>query len=203
MTAALFETRSPKANKLSPSECNALVLSCEGLCKNLAREAAEFAGLLHHLDDLQHDAALACVEASRRYQPGQGTKFSTYATPCIKRHLLRCVEQLRPDATAVRFESWDVVPDEGSDAEEPAATLVLDPDQRAALDRIRPGDREAVRLVFCEGLSPDRAAEQIGVGVKDVKLMLRNAARSLGREKQWLAKPGLFILTEGDPDGQE
>lgn len=193
---ALFETARPKANRLSDAERNALVLSCEGLYKSLAWEAAKAAGLLHELDDLVMDAALACVEASRAWEPGTSAKFSTYATTRIKRHLIKCVEDAKPGATAVRFANWDHVEDEApADAD---GAVRLTPEEQTLLGRIDHADREAVRLVVCEGLTPDRVAEQLGVEVKDVKLRLRNAAKKLGAQKDWLARPGLFSLTDAD-----
>lgn len=196
MDASLFPARA-RENSLSPEERNALVLSCQKLCRAMARKAA-FGVSGVDADDLEQEALVACVEASARWHPDQGTKFSTYATPCIQRHLNNIVTRVRCEGN-VNVESWDSVADprtlEDAGDAETATESSLTPQQREAVARLPEQSRVAVLLVL-EGFAPDRIATRLGLEVKDVKLILRNAEKQLRKDLAWVELPGLFGITD-------
>lgn len=182
----------PRENSLTTAERNALVLSCERLCGSIARRlAAGVAGA--DADDLEQEALLACVAAARRWHPGYGTKFSTYATPCITQHVAAIVTRIRCEASA-RIEDGAGVPDphaaDGADAPDRPA-VALTGEQEEALFRL-PEDQHTAVCMVLHGASPDQIADRLGKSVKDTKLLLRNAARDLRRSLAWLSRPDLF-----------
>lgn len=189
----LFPTLAPpRENSLTTAERNALVLSCERLCGSIARRlAAGVAGA--DAEDLEQEALLACVAAARRWHPGYGTKFSTYATPCITQHLAAIVTRIRCESTT-HVEDGDSIPDTREAAEvEPAdrPAVALTEEQEEALFRL-PEDQHTAVCMVLHGASPDQIADRLGKSVKDVKLLLRNAARDLRRSLAWLSRPDLF-----------
>jgi RNA polymerase sigma factor (sigma-70 family) len=193
----------PRENSLTTEERNALVMTCERLCHSIARRVGSGVPGID-LEDLGQEALVACVEAAKRWHPDQGTKFSTYATPCIERHLTSLTTRVRCEAT-VHMDSWESVTDPRSleVAEEGSGEtdLALTPEQQVAMDRLPDQSRVAVTLVL-QGLAPDRIAERLGIAVKDAKLILRNAEKQLRKDLAWVSLPGLFGVTEEFADAK-
>jgi RNA polymerase sigma-70 factor (ECF subfamily) len=65
---------------------------------------------------------------------------------------------------------------------EPADPAVETPGARAALDRLRPQDREVLMLVAWEGLSPEAAARSLGISVATFAVRLHRARQRLEEE---------------------
>jgi RNA polymerase sigma factor (sigma-70 family) len=188
----LFDTAKPPAlNTLSEPERMLLVDSAKRTCAKEARVAAH-ANPAHEFEDLEQEAFLACVEAARRWSPTAGTKFNTYATACIRRHLANVTTAHRGEGQT-HIEGWDAVatPDR-SGVEEEDAVESLTETQTAALARLGEPARTVVTLIVVNGLSPDQVAVQLNRPVKDVKLIARNAAKALPRELARAAAPNLF-----------
>lgn len=189
----LFPTLVPaRENALTTEERNALVLSCERLCKAVARKtSAGVAGA--DIEDMEQEALVACVAAARRWRPDVGSKFSTYATPCIERHLANIITRIRCEASQ-QIEECERIPDgrEPGDADAPERQpLSLTEEQEEALFRL-PEDQHAAVCMVLHGASPDQIADRLGKPAKDVKLILRNAAQQLRRSLAWLSRPDLF-----------
>ncbi|HEY1192337.1 MAG TPA: sigma-70 family RNA polymerase sigma factor [Gemmata sp.] len=188
----LFGTEKPPAlNTLTEPERMALVDSVKRTCANEARKAAR-ANPAHEFEDLEQEALLAAVEASRRWCPDLKTKFNTYATSCIRRHLANVTTTYRGEGVT-HIEGWDAVttPDR-SGVEEEDAVKELDEVQSEALTRLGEPARSIVTLIVVNGLSPEQVAVQLDRSVKDVKLIARNAAKALPRELARAAAPNLF-----------
>lgn len=197
--------RGPRTdNDLSEAARNALVESCMNLCRKLARQAV--ADVVNaDIADLEGEAFLACCQAAKAYRPdGVGVefcaesaaKFATFAHPYITKRLRGLSQDQRRLAAMARPEKWEIVPEsEAVDSEEP---IEPDDEARELLAKIPEPSRTAARLVVFERRSPDQVAEQLGIPVKDVKLVLRNAAKELQREKRRLAHPGLFGFRAGE-----
>lgn len=182
----------PRENALTAGERNALVLSCEPLCRWVVRKlTAGVAGA--DQDDLEQEALVACCEAAKRWRPDAGTKFSTYAIACVERHVAGVVARIRCESTT-HVEDGDSIPDtreatEVELADRPA--VVLTEEQEEALFRL-PEDQHTAVCMVLHGASPDQIADRLGRSVKDVKLIIRNAARDLRRSLAWLSRPDLF-----------
>lgn len=188
----LFDTeKPPTVNALSEPERMALVDSVKRTCAKEARAAAR-AHPAHEFEDLEQEAWLAVVEASRRWSPDAGTKFNTYATSCIKRHLANVTTSRRGEGVT-HIEGWDAVatPDRSGVDEEDAVEELTD-EQAEALSLLGEPARTVVTLIVVNGLSPDQVAVQLDRSVKDIKLIARNAAKSLPRELARAAVPTLF-----------
>lgn len=84
----------------------------------------------HDRDDLAQEGALGLLEAARRYEPGHGTRLSTYATYWVR---MRVRERLRR-ATAPPLRSLDV----------PADARVRPVDEYSGDDSPRPPLRDVV-----------------------------------------------------------
>lgn len=193
----LGEVAPAKHNSLSAEERNALVLSCERMCIGIARKAVHGARGLD-VDDLTQEAMVSCVEASKRWDPTRGVKFSSYAHKCIARDVNKIVVAHRSKGE-VQSEDWDgfVDPQTADGPTTPGREFT--PEQLAAIDRLPETARLVVRLVLDDGLSPARIADQVGLGIKDVKLVLRNAAAQLRKDLAFFNRPALFDLC-GAPD---
>lgn len=192
-TETLFEADAPlpRLNSLTDGERMALVESCKRTCGKEARAAA-MAAPAHEFEDLEQEAFLACVEASRRWSPDAGTKFNTYATSCIRRHLANVTTRHRGEGV-VRIEGWDAVeqPDrEGVDGDEEVVPLAEE--QQSALRQLGEPALTVVTLIVVHGLTPDQVATQLGRPVKDIKLIARNAAKSLPGALAKASAPNLF-----------
>ncbi len=193
MTTTLFPGLfAQPVNDLTTGERNALVLSCERLCASLARKAVGTVPGIE-VDDLTQEALLVCVEAAAKWSPRLGVKFSSYVTTGITRHMGKLVVGHRSRGT-VQVETWDdlsavqAVAEEEQEAEPEEFT----PEQAEAIGRLAEPMQTVVRLVLVGRLSPDRIAAQLGSTVKDVKLMLRNAAAQLRRSLAFISRPALF-----------
>ncbi|HYH67430.1 MAG TPA: sigma-70 family RNA polymerase sigma factor [Urbifossiella sp.] len=192
MTATLLEPATSKFNDLTPEERNALVVSVERLCRGLARRAlGTVLGL--DVDDLTQEALVAATEAAALWKPDREVRFSTYATTAITRHLGKLVTAHRCRAE-VQTDDWVgfASPADGEEHAEGRDGHELTPQQEAAVARLPERSRAAVLLVIRDGLSPDQVGEQLGTSVKDVKLILRNAADQLRKDLALIARPALF-----------
>jgi hypothetical protein len=201
-------------NSLTKGERDALVaggvvdgvehLGEVALWKRVARDTADrvltLRGRRFERDNLVGDAMLAAVEASRYFDPANGTRFSTYAMAYLK-NAMRAVtdERDKPDvrlaldrelprrgrsregqtAAGGVADRWEHKPDDLRHAD------FLTDDMRAALDLLDPvrgsvggggpsASRRAVVLVI-EGHDPPAVAVQLDLSRKDVRLVLRNA----------------------------
>lgn len=179
--ATLFDTEDqlpevrerPATNALTDEERAALVESCDRTCMREARNAALKSGR-HEFDDLLQEAYVACVQAAQRWLPDFGTKFNTYATACVRRHLTNVISHGRTDN--VRVDDWDSVSRQRPDLN-PAR--VLTPDEERIIGELKPEAVRIVTLIVSEKLTPEQVAERVGRTVKDVKLIIRNAAPKL------------------------
>lgn len=190
MTASLFDTETPPPlNALTEPERMALVASCKRTCAKEARAAAS-GNPAHEFEDLEQEALLACVEAARRWSPTLGTKFNTYATACIRRHLANVTTKHRGEGV-VHIAGWDAVVQPDRECEDEGPEPLTDA-QAEAVARLGEPAATVVRLLVVDKLSPDQVATQLGRPVKDVKLIARNAAKSLPREIARASAPNLF-----------
>lgn len=188
----LFDTETPPPlNTLTDAERMALVESCSRTCAKEARAAAK-ANPAHEFEDLEQEALLACVEAAQRWSPAAGTKFNTYATACIRRHLANVTTRHRGEGV-VHIEGWDAVvqPDREGDEEADELKPLTDA-QAEALARLGEPAVTVVTLLVVNKLTPDQVAMQLGRPVKDIKLIARNAAKALPREIVRASAPNLF-----------
>jgi RNA polymerase sigma factor (sigma-70 family) len=188
----LFDTATPPPlNSLTEGERMALVESCKRTCAHEARRAARNSPG-HEFEDLEQEALLACVEASRRWSPDAGTKFNTYATACIRRYLQSVTARHRGDGI-VHLESWDaVVQPDGTGDEPDGEPDPLTARQEDALARLGEPARTILKMVVVDGLTPDQVATQLDRPVKDIKLIMRNAAKALPKEIVRASTPSLF-----------
>lgn len=182
-------------NDMTREERDALILGCQNLCRKLASSAA---GTVPgaDVDDLYGEALLACVEAAATWTPDGDAKFSTFAASYIRKRLMGPASDQRREAGHARPEDWNDVAD--PDARGWGGAAPISPEDTDRLAKLDEPARSAVRLVVFRGESPDRAAAQLGMSVKDLKLVLRNSAKTLIRLAAVdAATPPLF----GPPDG--
>lgn len=190
-TPSLFDSEpdGPKPdNTLTRDERIALVAGCLNLCRKLARQAVPDARGAE-VEDLESEAYIACCKAAKVFDPAGTAKFSTYATGYIRKRLKELAADQREQARLARGIDWGLVPgrpeadpDEAGDAApEPAGPADAD---LLFLNHLGSDEaRQCVALVLWGGVSPAQVAVQIGRDVKDVLLILRNAAKTLSRAK--------------------
>ncbi|QJW94735.1 sigma factor [Frigoriglobus tundricola] len=197
MSDNLFDIETPAPlNSLSELERMTLVDECKRTCAKEAR-AASRKTRAHAFEDLEQEALLACVIASRRWSPTMGTKFNTFATACVRRHLANIVTK-SSGKVAVHIEGWDAVGQPVQEESEEEAEP-LTPEQVMALKRVDDPLRKdpdiafkVVNLLVSERLSVPQIAIQLGREEKDIKLIARNAAKALPKALRWAYSPGLF-----------
>lgn len=169
-----------KPNALPTHERQQLTLSCQSLCRKIAREhVAKMAqhGRREEVDDCESEAFLACVEASQYYDPTCGVKFTTYSAQWIRTALLAWSNK-QATQLAGGMEYPDLVADR--EVEIPDDIEVeIDARQRVLLAQLTEPDRTIVLLTHFAKQSPDRVATRLNLDVKDVKLRMRNAAGKL------------------------
>ena len=83
-----------------PDLRDAVILDHQGLVKSIA---ARFLGNGETLDDLVQVGNIGLINALDRYNPGQGTRFSTYATPTILGEIKR---HFRDKTCGVKVPRW-------------------------------------------------------------------------------------------------
>ncbi len=83
-----------------PDLRDAVILDHQGLVKSIA---ARFLGNGETLDDLVQVGNIGLINALDRYDPGQGTRFSTYATPTILGEIKR---HFRDKTCGVKVPRW-------------------------------------------------------------------------------------------------
>ena len=155
-----------------------------------------------HHDDVMQDVQLAVWQATERFDPARGTKWSTYAIGTIKNTVANwkkhhngedkgTVQQLN-DADLERQtapEEPDPLAAEGDDGTDEAqldgetmgqlATALRRGLAEGVLAQLSPGYRRLVELVAFEGLTADQIAEQLGHPAKTVRANLKGAVRRL------------------------
>lgn len=174
-----------RENALSDADRGKLVEGVMAWCRKQARDAAKAASLAGRsidVEDLESEAFIAAVCASKVYDPTTKNKFLTVAAAWVKTHLRMILDPRRtvrpgqigaPELVTAR--------DDGDEAEP------YDPNKAElrTLRSIKEPARSIVRMVIFGDLTPDQVAVQLGMEVKDVKLHLRNAAESMtGYEKR-------------------
>lgn len=191
MNANLFNIEIPAPeNSLPEGERMELVENCQRTCAKEARVAA-LKNPAHAFEDLEQEALLACVLASRRWSPTMGAKFNTFATSCIKRHLKNVVTNHRGEGV-VRIEGWDAVPQPDREGvEEEDEVEPLSEEQEQALRRLGEPAFTVVTLLVVHKLSPEQVAVQLDLPLKDVKLIARNAGKTLPKNLRWVHSPSL------------
>ena len=68
----------------------------------------------------------------------------------------------------------------------------LTEEQEQALSRLGEPSKTVVTMLIVHNLSPEQVATQLDKSVKDIKLIARNAAKSLPGEIAWVGTPRLF-----------
>lgn len=196
---ALFPECSPRpegGNNLSPAVREAMVEGCINLCKKLARRIAKtIPGA--DVDDLEGEAMLACAEASIQWIPDSSygnSKFSTFAHSYIEKRLRGLATDQREQTQCVHLESWESVSGREEEDGDTDNEVSLTGDDRELLVKIPEPARTAVRLVVFDRRTPDQVAAELGMDVKDVKLILRNAAKTLAQQKEIMGRPSLFLI---------
>jgi RNA polymerase sigma factor (sigma-70 family) len=179
-------------NTLTEPEREGLVLGVLDWCRRLARDHAETlaqCGRRPEADDLIQEAFLAATEAARYYHADRGTRFTTFVKPWVQIHLTAVTDRrLVVPMGAMEHPESVKDRDDGPEAIEPDEP---DAGERRLLGNLPEPCRTIVRLSVFDGLGPDRIAAQLGLAVKDVKLMMRNGAARLGRA----------LDSDGDFDG--
>lgn len=181
-------------NNLSDHERNRLVESCLPWCKKLAREHAKSINLAdRHFDieDLESEAYVACVHASQFYRPDRGTKFITMASAWIRTHL-RSVTDSRRVVVPGRMSQPELVEEQDCDGD--AEAYSPNEAEERMLRTLDEPARTVVRLIVFDGLRPEQVAAQLGMEVKDVKLVMRNSAEKLGKYLKNESEPSLWSL---------
>lgn len=101
----------------------ALLAENVGLVLKFAKRALPGAGSLE-LEDLLQEGRLGLLEAARKYDPGQGAAFSTYAAWWIRQGIQRGIE-MQSRVVRIPCHAW------AQRDELPAATPLLDADRLA------------------------------------------------------------------------
>jgi RNA polymerase sigma factor (sigma-70 family) len=165
------------------AERNAFLEGHAGLVRHVVKRHAWPGGVPR--EDLIQEAHLALCRAVERYDPGRGTRFSSYAVPVIRRAMAHAIREIgtgppgprRLSATAVATVPLrSRVPEGPGRAQRRRPPLVsLD----AALDVLDDTGTLADRLADPEAVAPDTAViDAIDLG------RLREALRALPREIQ-------------------
>jgi RNA polymerase sigma factor (sigma-70 family) len=186
-------------NALPDAERGELVLSCQGMCKSIARKAlGDVPGL--DIEDVEQEALLSCVMASQRWDPTRGVKFITYAHKCVAREVNKIVIAHRSRGE-VQTDDWDLTAvvdpasvDEQNDDDATGGQLhkavqrqlatgmldVLEPRQKKASgpERALPA-RAIVEAVVFDAVTAEQLATQTGQAAKAVRANLKNAIRKL------------------------
>ncbi|QEL14142.1 sigma-70 family RNA polymerase sigma factor [Limnoglobus roseus] len=161
---------------------------------------------LHHFDDVMQDVRIEVLKAMDKFDPARGAAWVTYATGIAKRAILRIRESqfiTEPVAAALlrNPHGFDITFEEMASGYPSPDASVLGPDAdagelddedgdeahravRAAvaeplLANLSPAARAIVEPIVLDGMTPAQVADRIGRSVKDVKLMLRNATKTL------------------------
>ena len=123
-------------------------------------------------DDLEQAARLGLVEASRRFEPQRGVRFSTFAVPYIAGAVRRWLQVNRRPSGAVGSAGGPSDRPAGGGDEERLAV-------RLALEQLPQNLRRVVELRFYRGLSQQETALQLGLSQPTVSRRERLALRLL------------------------
>jgi DNA-directed RNA polymerase specialized sigma24 family protein len=187
-------------NELPQPERDRLVESMIGRAEAEGVRHAEYIGRLDMIDDFQSEAKLATVVASKTWHPGEVSQFGTYATAVIRRSLLAYTRNAIEPATGM--EDWSGVPGRTDCDDEPATENGREPNdyQQSLLAKLDEPARSIVRCVVFGCDKPDDVAERFGIELKDVKLHIRNASRTLGKVVDFDDGDSLFDACEFEGD---
>lgn len=195
---SLYEDeKKPKCkNSLTDAQRGELVLSHEKLCRQLANKTRrKFAGnqATMSIEDLTSEAFLACVEASQYFDPNRGSKFITFATQWIQRHLSGVLTKGLAGAVVNLPGDFDQ-PDKSIIEDEKNECVPHEPDEetRILLGNLNEQQRAVVSGIVIDRLLPEQVAELLNIPVKDVKIIIRNACKHLTQVQKRQALGGLF-----------
>lgn len=167
----------PTSKNLDIQDRNRLVEENRGLVWHTVRQLPEdVVARLGGPEDAAQTGYLAMLRAVERYDSELGTKFSTFACTCIRRALVNDARKSRNRPTRSLFDA------EGQCRNFPAPA---DPDPflseevHAALNRLRPEDKELIECRHFGGKSLAQMSAQLGVSVERVRQKLLRATRRL------------------------
>lgn len=198
----LFPGSEPRRpNDLTPAVRQGLVEGCLNLCRKLARQSAGYV-TVSDVEDLEGEAFLACTVAATYWRPEGDAKFSTFAQSYIRERLKGLASDQQRRAIHTHSADFDLMADERDDGDEDGESTadVPTPADEELIIKLPEQSREVVRLAVFDRLPPERIADRLGYEVKDVKLVMRNAAKELVKQKLRLSRPGLFADPEDDPE---
>ena len=201
MTTSLFAPPSVAASSATlPIDRDALAVSCLPMCRALARQMCppddSRQRREHRIDDIASEAALACWEVALTFDPAGPAKFSTVAYSYISKRLRNIIDEQRLAAQHATGADMGLivqgVGDDADDDHDDDDAVSLTDDERDLMQRLPIHARRVVALVAFGGFTPEQAATQLGLPVKDVKLVIRNAAKVLAVERKKMDRPNLF-----------
>jgi DNA-directed RNA polymerase specialized sigma24 family protein len=198
------QLRAAGPNALSEPERQGLVVGVIDWCRKLAHQHARklrSKGRTPDTDNLEGEAFLAATEAAQYFDERRGVRFTTFAGAWVRTHLMSVTDD-RLDVAAAPLDepAWVEMRADGGDpavlAEEAEEGQFLRAVEawgeseaevpeiwRRLLGNLAGTAREAVRLLVFERLPASRIAQQLGMEVKDVRLVLRNAAARLSKAR--------------------
>lgn len=206
MTMSLFALPPVASSATHPIDRAKLAESCLPMCRALARKMCppddSRQRREHRVEDIAAEAMLYLWEVATTFDPTGPAKFSTVAYAYISKRLRHIIDEQRlasQHATGADMglivqrpadgpESDD---DHEADDEDSDGAVSLTDDHRDLMQRLPAHARRCVMLVL-SGFTPEQAATQLGMATKDVKLVIRNAAKVLSVEQKKMGRPNLF-----------
>ena len=194
-------TKRQEPNQLSLPKRQKLVESVIPLCRNFAAKTwgqiEGFAGARMTLEDLEADCYVAATQAAEKFDPARGFQFTTACTAYLMRSVRASIQTAFGHRVALEFDdarnsAGEQVPFEESDILPPNA------EESLLLANLSGIPKEVVRLTVFEELQPEQVAQQIGIPVKDVRLIMRNSVKHLQGVKDRQKGASLFAVPHVD-----
>lgn len=188
-------------NRLSIPERQKLVESVIPLCRDFAaktwQQIESFAGSRLGLEDLESDCYVSAVQAAEKFDPARGYRFTTACTAYLIRGVRATIQEAFGHRVTLVFDDNRNSAGEQEPFEE---TDILPPnaEESLLLANLTGINREVVRLAVFEELQPEQVAQQVGIPVKDVRLIMRNSAKHLQGVKARQKGANLFVVPTVD-----
>ena len=155
------------------------------LVRIIARRMKRRLGTLVELEDLEAHGVEGLLHAARRYQPGAGASFSTFAGYRIKGAMLDALPQLGPLGQRVSADPLEEHAADGTDAETAVLSRQDQAQVRRALVHLSPQERIFVERVYFQGKSLAEVGAELGLSRSWAS---RIHTRALGRLRRALKR---------------
>lgn len=130
-----------------------------------------------HIDkeDLRQEALLQLYKCAQKWDPEQGTKFSTYACKSVVLRLWEIVKKQGQRMASLTGEEEDIDPQDTRDS---GHAQRLDAEELSAiLGALDQEERDLLEVYFFEGLSMRRIADLLGISQQAVNCKINNSLK--------------------------